>query len=55
MVGVRQGLLPGLGCRLLLAVSVQDLGEHAERILGVTGRAGRAGVAGQACESVVAG
>ena len=32
MVGVGQGALPGLGRRQLLAVPVQDLGQHAYRI-----------------------
>ena len=34
MVGVGQGLLPGLGRRQLLAVAADHFGEHAERVLG---------------------
>ena len=42
MVGVGQGLLPGLGGRLLLAVAVQHLGQHGERVAVLAvGAAGR--------------
>jgi len=55
VVGIGQCTLPGLGRRLLLAVSVQDLGEHPKRILGIISRGGRARVAGLVREPVVAG
>ena len=34
MVGVRQGLLLRLKCGELLAVSLQHVGQHAERVAG---------------------
>ena len=53
MVGVGQGLVPGLGGRQLLAVAVQHAGQHGERLP----RCRRWGglVAGSGGEAVVAG
>ena len=38
MVGVGEGLLAGLGGRALLAVAVQDGGQHPQRLAGASGR-----------------
>jgi hypothetical protein len=40
VVGVGEGLLAGLGGRVLLAVTVQDGGQHSERLAGRSGRGG---------------
>jgi TIR domain len=40
VVGVGEGLLAGLGGRVLLAVAVQDGGQHGERLAGRGGRGG---------------
>jgi hypothetical protein len=45
VVGVGQGLAAGLGGRLLLAVAVQDGGQHAQRLTGRRGKGGRGGYA----------
>ena len=56
MVGVGQGLVAGLGGGVLLAVAVQDLGEHAERRVRRGGRGGRGGDGGSfGMDLVVAG
>ena len=44
VVGVGQGLLPGLGRGLLLAISVQHSGQHSQRVPGL-GRRGGGGLA----------
>ena len=43
VVGVGEGLLAGLGGRALLAVAVQDGGQHAQRLAGRGGRGAGAG------------
>ena len=47
MVGVGQGLLPGLGRGQLLAVPLQHVGQHAERVPGPGGLGGRVGSGGR--------
>ena len=46
VVGVGEGLLAGLGGRALLAVAVQDRGQHAQRLAGRSGRGGGGWFAG---------
>jgi len=41
VVGVGEGLLAGLGGRVLLAVAVQDGGQHPQRFAGASGRGAR--------------
>ena len=56
VVDVEQGLVPGLGGRMLLAVAAQDGGEHDQWFAGQGWRGGRGGEAGSfGCDLVVAG